>query len=104
MMAPLPVWCQEPEARLEIVREQMAGLKESGQALGAQVLTDLTGFAPPTVMAQASRLMGRQRMFNLVVTNVPGPAVPALPDGPQRRSTRSRWCRWPRARPWAWRS
>ena len=73
MMAPLPVWCQEPEARLEIVRGQMAGLKESGQALGAQVLTDLTGFAPPTVMAQASRLMSRQRMFNLVVTNVPGP-------------------------------
>ena len=76
MMAPLPVWCQEPEARLEIVREQMAGLKESGQALGAQVLTDLTGYAPPTVMAQASRLMGRQRMFNLVVTNVPGPQIP----------------------------
>ena len=52
MMAPLPVWCQEPEARLEIVREQMADLKDSGQALGAQVLTDLTGFAPPTVMAR----------------------------------------------------
>ena len=76
MMAPLPVWCQEPEARLEIVREQMSDLKHSGQALGAQVLTDLTGYAPPTVMAQASRLMGRQRMFNLVVTNVPGPQIP----------------------------
>ena len=83
MMAPLPVWCQEPVARLDIVREQMKGLKESGQAVGAQVLTDLTGFAPPTVMAQASRLMSRQRFFNLVVTNVPGPAVPALPDGPR---------------------
>jgi len=76
MMAPLPVWCQEPEARLEIVSEQLAGLKEGGQALGAQVLTDLTGYAPPTVMAQASRLMSRQRMFNLVVTNVPGPQFP----------------------------
>lgn len=76
MMAPLPVWCQEPEARLEIVRAQMSDLKEGGQALGAQVLTDLTGYAPPTVMAQASRLMGRQRMFNLVVTNVPGPQLP----------------------------
>ena len=59
----------------------MAGLKDSGQAVGAQVLTRLTGFAPPTIMAQASRLMARQRMFNVVVTNVPGPAVPALPDG-----------------------
>ena len=31
MMAPLPVWCQEPEARLEIVREQMSGLKEAAR-------------------------------------------------------------------------
>ncbi len=76
IMAPLPVWCQEPVARLDIVSEQMKGLKESGQAVGAQVLTDLSGFAPPTVMAQASRLMNRQRFFNLVVTNVPGPQFP----------------------------
>lgn len=73
MMAPLPVWCQEPVARLDIVREEMADLKDGGQAVGAQVLTELSGYAPPTVMAQASRLMNRQRMFNLVVTNVPGP-------------------------------
>ncbi len=73
MMAPLPVWCQEPVARLDIVREQMKGLKDGGQAVGAQVLTELSGFAPPTVMGQAARLMSRQRFFNLVVTNVPGP-------------------------------
>ena len=76
IMAPLPVWCQEPVARLDVVREAMAGLKEGGQALGAEVLTSLTGFAPPTVMGQASRLMSRQRFFNLVVTNVPGPQFP----------------------------
>ena len=73
IMAPLPVWCQEPVARLDIVREEMKGLKEGSQAIGAQVLTELGGYAPPTVMAQASRLMNRQRLFNLVVTNVPGP-------------------------------
>ena len=73
MMAPLPVWCQDPVARLDIVREELKGLKSSGQAVGAQVLTELTGFAPPTVMGQAARLVARQRMFNLVVTNVPGP-------------------------------
>jgi WS/DGAT/MGAT family acyltransferase len=73
VMAPLPVWCLEPVARLDIVREEMKGLKDSGQAVDAQVLTELTGYAPPTVMAQASRLMSRQRLFNLVVTNVPGP-------------------------------
>jgi WS/DGAT/MGAT family acyltransferase len=76
MMAPLPVWCQEPVARLDIVREQMKDLKGGGQAVGAQVLTELSGFAPPTIMGQASRLMSRQRFFNLVVTNVPGPQFP----------------------------
>ena len=76
MMAPLPIWCQDPVARLDIVREELKGLKSSGQAVGAQVLTDLTGFAPPTVMGQAARLVSRQRMFNLVVTNVPGPQFP----------------------------
>ncbi len=54
----------------------MQGVKESGQAVGAQVLTQLTGFAPPTIMAQAARLQARQRLFNLVVTNVPGPQMP----------------------------
>jgi diacylglycerol O-acyltransferase / wax synthase len=76
MMAPLPVWCQEPVARLEIVREELSHLKSGGQAVGAQVLTELSGFAPPTIMGQASRLMSRQRFFNLVVTNVPGPQFP----------------------------
>src|SRR5215216_5856127 len=76
MMAPLPVWCQEPVARLDVVREELKRLKEGGQAVGAEVLTQLTGFAPPTIMDQASRLMSRQRFFNVVVTNVPGPQFP----------------------------
>jgi diacylglycerol O-acyltransferase / wax synthase len=76
MMAPLPVWCQDPVARLDIVREELKGLKSGGQAVGAQVLTELSGFAPTTVMGQASRVMARQRFFNLVITNVPGPQIP----------------------------
>jgi diacylglycerol O-acyltransferase / wax synthase len=77
IMAPLPVWCQEPVARMDIVREELKGLKQGGQAVGAQVLTGLSDFAPPTIMDQAARLMvGRQRLFNLVVTNVPGPQFP----------------------------
>jgi hypothetical protein len=75
MMAPLPVWCEDPVARLDIVREELKGLKSGGQAVGAQVLTDLSGFAPMTIMEQASRVVARQRFFNLVVTNVPGPQI-----------------------------
>ncbi len=85
MMAPLPVWCEDPSRRLELVSESMAGLKDSGQAVGAQVLTQLSGFAPPTIMTQASRLMARQRMFNLVVTNVPGPQMPLYLMGHELR-------------------
>jgi diacylglycerol O-acyltransferase len=81
MMAPLPVWCQDAVARLDIVREELKGLKSGGQAVGAQVLTELSGFAPATVMGQASRLMSRQRFFNVVVTNVPGPQQPLFLAG-----------------------
>jgi diacylglycerol O-acyltransferase len=74
--AGLPVGVTDPLERLELVKHEMAGLKESGQAVGARVLTELTGFAPPTLMAQAARLQAHQRFFNLVVTNVPGPQLP----------------------------
>src|SRR5215208_2666593 len=76
MMVPLPVWCEDPVTRLDIVRDELKGLKSGGQAVGAQVLTQLSGFAPATIMGQASRVMARQRFFNLVVTNVPGPQIP----------------------------
>jgi diacylglycerol O-acyltransferase len=76
MYAPLPVHAGGPLERFRIVHEAMAGLKESGQAVGAETLTQLTGFAPPTVLAQAARLQSHQRLFNLTVTNVPGPQFP----------------------------
>jgi WS/DGAT/MGAT family acyltransferase len=73
MMAPLPVWCEDPIERLRAVTEIMGDLKSSRQAVGANLLTEATDFAPPTVAAQAARLQSRQRFFNLVVTNIPGP-------------------------------
>jgi WS/DGAT/MGAT family acyltransferase len=76
MWAPLPVGLTDPVQRLLRIRREMDGIKDSGQAVGAQVLTTLSGFAPPTIMAQAARLQARQRLFNVVVTNVPGPQFP----------------------------
>jgi WS/DGAT/MGAT family acyltransferase len=76
MWAPLPVGIRDPVERLRTISASMQELKESGQAVGAQVLTRLSGFAPPTIMSQAARLAARQRLFNLVVTNVPGPQFP----------------------------
>jgi diacylglycerol O-acyltransferase len=76
MWAPLPVGVENPADCLAQIRVAMEDLKESGQAVGAQVLTNLAGFAPPTILSQAARLQARQRFFNLVVTNVPGPQFP----------------------------
>jgi diacylglycerol O-acyltransferase len=76
MMAPLPVWCEDPERRLRIINSTMGDLKSSKQAMGATLLTQLADFAPPTIMAQAARLQSLQRFFNLVVTNIPGPQFP----------------------------
>jgi diacylglycerol O-acyltransferase len=76
MWAPLPVGIVDPLECLAQVRLEMDDLKHSGQAVGAEVLTNLAGFAPPTILSQAARLQARQRFFNLVVTNVPGPQFP----------------------------
>jgi WS/DGAT/MGAT family acyltransferase len=79
MMAPLPVGTEEPITRYELINQAMAEIKRSGQAVGAKVLTDLTdltGFAPPNIVSQASRVLVGQRWFNLTVTNVPGPQFP----------------------------
>jgi WS/DGAT/MGAT family acyltransferase len=83
MMAPLPVGEPDARRRLEILSESMQSVKRSGQAVGAQVLTNLSGFAPPTVMSQAARLVSTARLFNLVVTNVPGPQIPLYLMGRQ---------------------
>jgi WS/DGAT/MGAT family acyltransferase len=83
MWAPLPVGVLDPVERLEMVTAEMNGIKDSGQAVGAQVLTQLSGFASPTIMAQAARLQARQRLFNLVVTNIPGPQFPLFVLGRQ---------------------
>ncbi|NLT06182.1 MAG: wax ester/triacylglycerol synthase family O-acyltransferase [Solirubrobacterales bacterium] len=85
MRGPLPVYATEPVERLRIVREAMQGVKESKQALGAEVISGLEDFAPPTLLAQASRLNFSTRLFNLIVTNVPGPQFPLYMLGRQMR-------------------
>ena len=76
MRGPLPVYAQDPVERLRVVREAMAHVKESKQALGAEVIANLEDFAPPTLLAMASRINFSTRLFNLIVTNVPGPQFP----------------------------
>ncbi len=76
MRGPLPVYVEDPVRRLRVVTEQMEGLKRSKQALGAEVIARFNDFAPPTLLAQAARINFSTRLFNLIVTNVPGPQIP----------------------------
>jgi WS/DGAT/MGAT family acyltransferase len=81
MAAPLPVYEEEPALRLAIVKEAMKDVKSSKQAVGAEMIMDLSGFAPPTILGQAARLQASQRFVNLLVTNVPGPQFPLYSSG-----------------------
>jgi WS/DGAT/MGAT family acyltransferase len=81
MAAPLPVYEEEPALRLAIVKESMKDVKSSKQAVGAQMVMDLSGFAPQTILSQAARLQASQRVVNLLVTNVPGPQFPLYSQG-----------------------
>jgi diacylglycerol O-acyltransferase / wax synthase len=86
MWAPLPVGLEDPRDVYATVSEAMRGVKDSGQAIGARALTQLADFAPPTIASQAARLQARQRYFNLVVTNVPGPQIPLYLLGRRMRA------------------
>jgi diacylglycerol O-acyltransferase / wax synthase len=83
MFAELPVGLSDPIDRLHSVSAQMAGLKESNQALAAEAMTSLSGFAPPVLLAMGTRLASRaaQRNVNTVTTNVPGPQMPLFMVG-----------------------
>ncbi len=76
MVADLPVHLDDPVERLRVVSATMAGLKESRQAVGAEVLTAIAEWTVPNVLVQAVRMAERARPYNLVVTNVPGPQIP----------------------------
>jgi diacylglycerol O-acyltransferase / wax synthase len=83
MIGRLPTYLDDPVARLRKVSEQMKGLKESKQAVGAEAIARVEDFAPPNILARSSRLHFSSRLYNLLVTNVPGPQFPLFLLGRQ---------------------
>jgi hypothetical protein len=79
----LPVGEPQAVVRLHRITYEMEQLKATGQMVGAQALVGIAGFAPPTLHAAAARTANdwSRRMFNLVVTNVPGPQFPLYAAG-----------------------
>ena len=72
----LPLAERDPKKRLLKISETTARLKETKQALGAEMLSRVAEWTPSTLLSLASSMMTRALPFNLVVTNVPGPQVP----------------------------
>jgi diacylglycerol O-acyltransferase len=79
----LPVGEPSPIMRLHQVSYAMKAHKDTGQSIGADALIRISGFAPPTLHALGARTASTlsRRLFNLVVTNVPGPQSPLYAAG-----------------------
>ncbi|MGB8019896.1 MAG: wax ester/triacylglycerol synthase family O-acyltransferase [Candidatus Nanopelagicales bacterium] len=79
----LPVGEPDPIIRLQRVRFEMDMLKESGQMLGASALVGVASFTPPTVHSLGARAVSglSRRVYNVVITNVPGPQFPLYAGG-----------------------
>jgi WS/DGAT/MGAT family acyltransferase len=80
MRGPLPVGIADPVERLRAVSTAMDALKVSKQPLGAEAIWGLNDwfrdFAPPVLLAPTAAINFSTRLFNLLVTNFPGPQVP----------------------------
>jgi WS/DGAT/MGAT family acyltransferase len=83
LLCDLPVGEADPVIRLSRVTFEMRVVKESGMAVAAPTLVDVAGFAPPTLHSMGARVASRlsNKVFNLLVTNVPGPQIPLYAAG-----------------------
>lgn len=81
VIARLPVDEADPHKRAARVIEETSQIKESGQADGAEVLEEVSDWTSTSLLTSFSRLAASRRSFNLVVTNVPGPAFPVYFEG-----------------------
>ena len=75
-MVDLPIAEADPIHQLQAISRRTAELKESKNALGAEMLTQVAEWTPSTLLALGARNATRLLPFNMVVTNVPGPQFP----------------------------
>jgi diacylglycerol O-acyltransferase len=82
----LPVAERDPLERYRTTVEATEALKRSGLAGGAEALMEVAGVVPPALHASLARLAFTPRLFNLTITNVPGPQATLYALGaPMRR-------------------
>lgn len=71
----------EPVERVREIAAAMDEVKASAQVDAGALIVGATGLAPPLVSSLAVRAMSGPRLFNLVVSNVPGPQQTFYLDG-----------------------
>jgi hypothetical protein len=76
MLARLPVAEPDPLARYEKVLEMTQALKASPQAAGLRALEELADATSNAMLSVLAKFSARNRAYNVVITNVPGPQVP----------------------------
>lgn len=81
----LPVATSDPYERHRRIVAATGRLKSSGAATGAAAVLDLAALAPPIVHAGLARSLYATRLFNVTITNVPGPQIPLYAFGARLR-------------------
>ena len=78
VLAHMPAGEPDPIRRLSLIRQEMDGLKHTHQAVSAEILTAMLGFAAPMWLALGTQAAFRirQPLVQTVTTNVPGPRSP----------------------------
>jgi diacylglycerol O-acyltransferase len=72
----LPLNLPSALARLRRVAEATRAFKRSGRASGGELVLGALGYLPGLLKNQAARLAGSARVYNLTVSNIPGPRFP----------------------------
>ena len=72
----LPVGASDPEERYRLQVEEAETLKSGTQHEGSSVLLNIGNHMPPVLHSFLARALFATRLFNVTVTNVPGPQIP----------------------------
>jgi diacylglycerol O-acyltransferase len=81
----LPVATEDARERHRRIVAATERLKSSSAATGAETMIDLAGLAPPVMHAALARSLYARRLFNVTITNVPGPQIPLYAFGARLR-------------------
>ncbi len=77
----LPLELGHAPSRLRRIHEQTQAFKSSGRPAGLETLMNALGYLPGVLKTPAARLVGSKRVYNLTVSNIPGPRFPVYMAG-----------------------